>query len=306
MSNGWAPSGPSPPGNLRLAIRPTFCTVLILGARSHWQDSTGEGPESHRKTVSVLHKGSPQAPTFPVCGVPIAVLTPHAATERLLRAAVARQRLEVHLCNAYTLSLVGRDSRLMDCLRSADLNLPDGTPVSWLGRKWGASGPVRGPQLVQDVAMAGQELGIRHFLYGGAPGVADHMAANLRQIAPGIEIAGTESPPFRDLTYEDLAATAARITAAGADMVWIGLGTPKQDYAVADLGALLDLPLAPVGAAFDFLAGTVKPAPAWLHGSGLEWVYRLGAEPRRLWRRYLFGNPRFLYRVWRSRAAGRP
>jgi N-acetylglucosaminyldiphosphoundecaprenol N-acetyl-beta-D-mannosaminyltransferase len=114
---------------------------------------------------------------------------------------------------------------------------------------------------------------------------------------PGLVVSGLECPPWRDLDDGELQSLADRITQAGADVVWIGLGTPRQDYLVRQLAPLLDCVVVPVGAAFDFLAGRVGEAPASLHGSGFEWVHRLVKEPRRLWRRYLLGNPKFVVRA---------
>jgi len=238
--------------------------------------------------------------TYQVCRVPIADLDTTGAAEIIVRSAVARTSLQVHLCNAYTLSLVDRDQRLHDALLASDLNLADGTPVAWFGRTQGEPGPVRGPGLVGAVASLG--LGVtHHYLWGGKDGVADGMAEGLRAAIPGVSIVGTETPPFTPITDELLFDLAARVRASGANVLWIGLGTPRQDYVVHRLAPLLDLPIVPVGAAFDFWSGAVPEAPAFLHGSGFEWLYRLGKEPRRLWRRYLIGNPRFLMAAWRSR-----
>jgi N-acetylglucosaminyldiphosphoundecaprenol N-acetyl-beta-D-mannosaminyltransferase len=241
-------------------------------------------------------------PTYSVCRVAIADLDTLAAAERIVDAAITGTSLQVHLCNAYTLSIVDRDARLREALLASDMNLPDGTPVAWIGRSPNRSGPVRGPGLVGAVATAG--LGVaRHYLWGGKEGVADGMADRLRQVVPGVDIVGTDSPPFRIPTDEDLFDLAGRVRASGANILWIGLGTPRQDYVVHRLAPLLDMPIVPVGAAFDFWSGAVPEAPAFLHGSGFEWVYRLAREPRRLWRRYLIGNPRFLVAAWRHRSA---
>ena len=118
---------------------------------------------------------------------------------------------------------------------------------------------------------------------------------------PGVSIVGTETPPFAPLTDEDLIDLAVRVRASGANILWVGLGTPNQDYVVRRLAPLLEMPIVPVGAAFDFWSGAVAEAPAFLHGSGLEWIYRLSREPRRLWRRYLIGNPRFVMSAFRHR-----
>jgi N-acetylglucosaminyldiphosphoundecaprenol N-acetyl-beta-D-mannosaminyltransferase len=241
---------------------------------------------------------------YDVCSVPIADLDSTAAAELIVRHAVTRTSCQVHLCNAYTLSLVDRDRLLRDALHAADLNLPDGTPVAWMGRGTTQGGPVRGPGLVGAVATAG--LGVaRHYLWGGKDGVADGMAEGLQAAVPGVEIVGTETPPFRTITDEDLFDLATRVRASGANILWVGLGTPRQDYVVHRLAPLLDMPIVPVGAAFDFWSGAVAEAPEFLHGSGFEWMYRLSREPRRLWRRYLIGNPQFLLSAWRHRDSAR-
>lgn len=234
------------------------------------------------------------SPTYPVCSIPIAALSPVEAADAIVNAARLGSSFEVHLCNAYTLSLVDTDQELRSALERADLNLPDGTPVARIGRRHGLTGPVRGPALVGDVARRGIPHSLKHYLFGGAESVAEEMALRLADHAPGLRLVGLETPPFRDLTDDDLDEAARRINASGADIVWVGLGTPKQDYLVPRLAARVAAAVVPVGAAFDFWAGTVDEAPPWLHGSGLEWMHRLTSEPRRLWRRYLIGNPRFL------------
>lgn len=240
-------------------------------------------------------------PTYQVCGIPIAALTPAQAAEVVVEQALARRSVQAHLCNAYTLSLVGSDARLRSALLAADLNLPDGAPVAWLGRRFGTAGPVRGPGLVVDVARAGVPGGVRHYLYGGWDGIAEAMAATLLGMAPGAVIAASETPPYGDADEAHLDGLGERIRASGAHIVWVGLGTPRQDYAVPAIAARVEAVVVPIGAAFDVHAGSVKQAPKFLHGSGLEWTYRLATEPRRLWRRYLLGNPRFVAAAIRHR-----
>lgn len=232
--------------------------------------------------------------TYRVCGIEISAMSPATAAASLVNAARERRAMQVHLCNAYTLSLVDSDPKLRSALLQSDLNLPDGAPVARLGKRKGTRGPVRGPGLVGDVATLGVTSELRHFLYGGKRGVAGLMSAGLEAHAPGIKVVGHETPPFRPVTDVELASLAQRIELSGADIVWIGVGTPNQDYLVPRLAQLLRSPVVPVGAAFDFWSGAVSEAPKWLHGSGFEWLHRLASEPRRLWRRYLIGNPRFV------------
>lgn len=238
--------------------------------------------------------------TYPVCGVDIAAASPTHAAETLVKRAATLAPFAVHLCNAYTLSLVGKDRDLWAALSQGDLNLPDGTPVAWLGRAYGVVRPVRGPTLLGDVARIGG-ASIRHYFYGGHPGVADRMAARLRSVNPHLQVAGAESPPYHDLNVDELEELALRIRRSAASIVWIGIGTPRQDILVHRLASKLEVPIVPIGAAFDFWSGDVAEAPAWLHGSGLEWIWRFAREPRRLWRRYLIGNLRFLINCWRYR-----
>ena len=238
-------------------------------------------------------------PGYSVCGVDVAAISPEDAAAHLVARGLEGEPFEVHLCNAYTFSLIDGDPCLREALREADLNLPDGAPVAWLGRTAGVVGPVRGAGLMGDVIRAGVDGGARHYLYGGADGVADTVAATLSKHAPGVQIVGSETPPWTDLDDTGLAALAGRIDESGATHVWVGLGTPRQDYLVHRLAPLVGVPVIPVGAAFDFWAGTVNEAPSWLHGTGFEWVHRLSQEPRRLWRRYLIGNPRFVLSVIR-------
>lgn len=242
----------------------------------------------------------PTLQTYSVCSVPIAAADTVTAAGHIVSNAVAGTCLQVHLCNAYTLSLVDRDPRLRTALLEADLNLADGTPVAWLGRQSGMTGPVRGTRLVGEVARLGNGL-VHHYLYGGKEGVAERMADELRLAEPGISVVGTGTPPFRPLADDDIDGLVEQVRESGANVLWIGLGTPRQDYLVHRLARQLSMPIVPVGAAFDFWSGEVNEAPSILHGSGLEWLHRLVSEPRRLWHRYLVGNPRFLFAAWRHR-----
>ncbi len=243
--------------------------------------------------------------TYVVCGVRIAAVTPEQASRLVVQRAVAGTGTQAHLCNAFTLSLVD-EPQLRGALQNADLNLPDGTPVAWLGRRAGTRGPVRGPDLVDHVARDSVGTGVGHFFWGGAEGVAQRAARALEERHPGLVVSGCVSPPFGPLSPELLDEAARQVRESGARIVWVGLGTPKQDLAVPGLAERLPhAVVVPVGAAFDFWAGTVKMAPTWLQGTGLEWIYRLAQEPRRLWRRYLVGNPRFMWKVIRERASRR-
>ena len=157
---------------------------------------------------------------------------------------------------------------------------------------------VYGPDLMLAVCDAGRATGLRHYFYGGAPGVAELLKEKLTARYPGLEVVGTYTPPYRPLDTEELAALHADVARTRPDIIWVGLGTPKQEHFMAahwrTLGAGL---LIGVGAAFDFHSGRVRQAPRWVQRSGLEWFYRLCCEPRRLARRYLVNNPLFVWRI---------
>jgi N-acetylglucosaminyldiphosphoundecaprenol N-acetyl-beta-D-mannosaminyltransferase len=182
---------------------------------------------------------------------------------------------------------------------NANLATPDGMPVVWALRLLGQRAErVYGPDLMQAVCQRSLAEGWRHYFYGGAEGVPEMLAVALHKKFPGIQVVGTESPPFRSLTVTEEAAMLQRLNDSGADLVWVGLGSPKQDLWLAEHRAVLTAPvLIAVGAAFDFYAGRVRQAPRWMQRSGLEWLFRLGSEPGRLWRRYLIYNPKFAFKV---------
>jgi N-acetylglucosaminyldiphosphoundecaprenol N-acetyl-beta-D-mannosaminyltransferase len=177
---------------------------------------------------------------------------------------------------------------------------PDGMPLVWLSRLWGNPSVQRvcGPDLLPACCARGVRTGLRHFFYGAAEGVAGRLAERLRSRFPGLAVVGTYSPPYRPLTAAEDEEVVQRINDAEPDIVWVGLSTPKQErWMAAHVGRLSAPVLLGVGAAFDIHAGLVPRAPGWIQRTGLEWLFRLGAEPRRLWRRYLINNPAFVWHV---------
>jgi N-acetylglucosaminyldiphosphoundecaprenol N-acetyl-beta-D-mannosaminyltransferase len=185
----------------------------------------------------------------------------------------------------------------------AGLVTPDGMPLVWLGRLAGHRGMRRvyGPDLLLACCAESERRGWRHFFYGGGDGVAELVAKRLHARFPTLQVAGTYTPPFRELTIEEEAEVAHRIEESCADIVWVGLSTPKQErWMSAHVGRIAAPVLVGVGAAFDFHAGLKPQAPRWIQQSGLEWLFRLATEPRRLWRRYLKNNPRFAWHVVRQ------
>ena len=183
---------------------------------------------------------------------------------------------------------------------AAGIVTPDGMPLVWLSRLMGFQDVERvyGPDLMLAVCQHSVARGYKHFFYGGAPGVADTLTDRLQARISGLHVAGSYCPPFRALTAQEDREVIARINESHADIVWVGISTPKQENWMAEhVGKLHASVLVGVGAAFDFHAGLKHQAPKWMQRNGLEWLFRLGTEPRRLWRRYLMNNPRF---VWRT------
>lgn len=196
-----------------------------------------------------------------------------------------------------------RDETLRRIHNSAGLVTPDGMPLVWLSRLHGYRqvDRVYGPDLMLALCEASEHRGYSHFFYGGADGVVARLSLRLRERFPRLNIVGTFTPPFRPLTPEERSMVVSTINQSGADIVWVGLSTPKQERWMAEHIGLLTPPvLIGVGAAFDFHAGVKKQAPRWMQRSGLEWSYRLMTEPRRLWRRYLGNNSAFLWRIMLS------
>lgn len=193
-----------------------------------------------------------------------------------------------------------KDEALRTILNHSFLNTPDGMPMVWLGRLNGARAMNRvyGPDLMLLVCELAQRKGYTHYLYGGAEGVAVELQRKLEAKFPGLKIVGTFTPPFRPLHAEEEAALIRDVNQKKPDILWVGLSTPKQEKFMAQFRDKLDATLFfGVGAAFDFHAGRVRQAPRWMQRSGLEWLFRLGCEPRRLWRRYFRNNPLFVFRV---------
>lgn len=260
----------------------------------------GRGADRRVATVEAVSGRLDGHSTFRSCGVRIDALPLAEAAERIATGSV---KGAVHLCNAYTLSLASRDQHLAELLERSAMNLPDGMPLVWISRRLGIDslpGRVYGPDLMGRTIDVGREHGTRHFLYGSTEPVLAQLTAGIEQRWPGAVIAGTESPPFTE-SPEVSEDSLERIVDSGADVVWVGLGTPKQDVVTQMLAERHGAAFVAVGAAFDFIAGTKKQAPTWVQDRGLEWGYRLATEPRRLWKRYLVGNSMFVYQNVRKR-----
>jgi N-acetylglucosaminyldiphosphoundecaprenol N-acetyl-beta-D-mannosaminyltransferase len=229
--------------------------------------------------------------------VPVDVLSFDDALAMVLSWRVEAPSRTAHFCNVH-LAVSAHDSRaLLETLERGDLNATDGMPLVWMARLLGVRGGDRvpGPDLMLAVMDRGRGSGTRHYLYGGAPGVAEGLEQRLTARLPGLNVVGAWSPPFRPPTTAELDADLARIQAASPDFVWVGLGAPKQEYWVEEARRRLRVAgILAVGAAFDFHSGAKRRAPRWMQRTGTEWLFRLASEPRRLWRRYLVTNTRFV------------
>jgi N-acetylglucosaminyldiphosphoundecaprenol N-acetyl-beta-D-mannosaminyltransferase len=243
-------------------------------------------------------------PRVDVLGVEISAVNMEMTLETVTSWVLSGERQYVCVTGVHGVMESQRDRALAAIHNNAGLTTPDGMPMVWAGKAAGARWIQRvyGPDMMLAVLGEAQARGWSSFFYGGAPGVPELLAERLGQKFPGLHVAGTHSPPFRPLTRDEVLETAAFINASGATLVWVGLSTPKQERWMAELRPHLEAPvLLGVGAAFDFHAGRIKQAPRWMQDSGLEWLYRLSREPRRLWKRYLTNNPRFVVAIVRRR-----
>jgi exopolysaccharide biosynthesis WecB/TagA/CpsF family protein len=231
-----------------------------------------------------------------ILGVQIDAVDYEIAVARIIAAAETRERLTVSALAVHGVMTGVLDRAQRFRLNHLDMVVPDGQPVRWALRLLhGIRLPDRvyGPTLMRKVCQAAAARDLSIFLYGSRPEVLDALANNLRERFPRLRVAGTEPSRFRCLSAVEQAELAERIRASNASIVFVGLGCPRQEVWVYELGHLLRLPLIAVGAAFDFHAGTLAQAPPAMQRAGLEWLFRLVREPRRLWRRYVYLNPAY-------------
>ncbi|MBB4053775.1 N-acetylglucosaminyldiphosphoundecaprenol N-acetyl-beta-D-mannosaminyltransferase [Devosia subaequoris] len=237
-------------------------------------------------------------PSYDILGVPVTVTSLDQAAETI--ETWARDEIGRFVCirDVASLMTIIEDPALAPIHREAAMITPDGMPLVMVGKLRGL--PVErtcGPDLIDHVCARSPASGLRHYFYGGKEGVAETLAGVFQARYPGLIVAGYECPPFRPLTAEEDEAVVARIIASGADVVWVGISSPKQEVWMQGHYRRLPQTLIGVGAAFDFHAGTVRRAPRWMQKSGLEWAFRLLSEPKRLWYRYLVLAPKFVWRV---------
>lgn len=232
-----------------------------------------------------------------ILGVGISAMTMPQAVNQVAQWIDSRTCHYISVCTVHTVMECRRDEHVRRAVNAAGLATPDGMPLVWLSRWWGRCPVTRvyGPDLMLALCHLSVERGYSHYFYGGAAGIPELLAENLEQRFPGLKVAGAYSPPFRPLTPAEESQIITQINQTTPDIIWVGLGTPKQDLWMAAHRDQLTAPvLIGVGAAFDFHTGRIPQAPRWMQQNGLEWLFRLWQEPRRLWYRYLVYNPLFI------------
>jgi N-acetylglucosaminyldiphosphoundecaprenol N-acetyl-beta-D-mannosaminyltransferase len=235
-----------------------------------------------------------------VLGVGISAINLDSAKRAFVEAIQTKRKGYVCITGVHGVMESQNDPQLRAIHNKAFLCTPDGMPMVWIGKLNGFKemSRVYGPDLMLDIMGISKQYGIRHFFYGGANGVALELKRRFEEKFPGIQIVGTYEPPFRSLNFDEQNELTRLVSETKPDIFWVGLSTPKQEKFMAEFLPKLETTLmVGVGAAFDFHSGRIRQAPRWMQRSGLEWFFRLCVEPKRLWRRYLSNNPRFVFRV---------
>ncbi len=238
--------------------------------------------------------------TISLLGVNLSRVNPVLAVRQICEWVREKQRTYVCVAPVATLVDAKRNPAYAAAVNAAGMVTPDGMPVVWLAKARGCRDIERtyGPDLLLEVCNHGQDLGLRHFFYGGTEDTLQKLEQRLLGSYPQILIVGSYAPPFRAGIWQEEKQVIDRINSSAADIVWVGLGSPKQDFWMELHRPLLNASvIVGAGAAFDFCSGAKPQAPRWMRDSGLEWFFRLCTEPGRLWKRYLIGNSLFLIYV---------
>lgn len=245
-----------------------------------------------------ISKMSSPLPTTDILGVKVAI-TNLVTTFRWIQNCVSEKRREyVCIAPVSTIMDAQRSAEYREVVNGAGLATPDGMPLVWIGRVRGFKTMDRtyGPDLLPFTCDQGRTMGLKHFFYGGSDAVCQKLEKRLNDMFPGVNIVGHYAPPYRPAAEREEDAVIRMINDAKPDILWVGLGSPKQDYWMRMHRELIHAPvMVGVGAAFDFISGEKAQAPFWMQRSGLEWLFRLCCEPKRLWKRYVFGNSLFVY-----------
>jgi N-acetylglucosaminyldiphosphoundecaprenol N-acetyl-beta-D-mannosaminyltransferase len=247
-------------------------------------------------------------PRHAIAGVLISSATYASATDSIIQSALAGRSALVAATSVHGVSMAAIDACFGRQLNAFDMLTPDGQPVRWalnLSHNVRLRDRVYGPTLMLRVCEAAAREHLPVYLYGGRPQVLERLARRLPLLTPGVRVAGQRSPPFRALTADEDRADICAILDSGARIVFVGLGCPRQEQWAYQHRSQLPVPIVCVGAAFDFHAGVLPQAPAWMQASGLEWFFRLLMEPRRLGRRYAMCIPIFIFLLTRDYASRR-
>jgi N-acetylglucosaminyldiphosphoundecaprenol N-acetyl-beta-D-mannosaminyltransferase len=239
-------------------------------------------------------------PRANVLGVGVHAIDMRRTLELFQNAVEERRKGYVCVTGVHGIMEAQRNPAFRSILNNSLLTAPDGMPTVWVGRWQGHSQMRRvfGPEMMLEVCAMSVAKGYTHFLYGGTDGVAEQLRAALLRRFPGLRIVGTYTPPFRPLNAREKEDLRDRVSSVSPDIFWVGLSTPKQEYFMAECLAHLDTRvMVGVGAAFDVHTGRIQDAPDWIKKAGLQWLHRLCQEPRRLWKRYLYNNPRFVLKM---------
>jgi len=250
----------------------------------------------HPKKEDARAGADQTAPSLPVGDIVFRIASMKSAVSQTISLARSEAGGHLHFANAWSV-VTARDDAQARSAFAEGVCYPDGLPVVWAMRRGGAGASasrVEGPRFFESVIDTGRPAGLRHYLLGATPDTLRLLQLSLESRYPGALIVGTSSPPFAPLDDEYVAKELLKVDEARPDIVWVGLGTPKQDLFAAMAAPGRSEVFACVGAAFDMSAGTLRRAPRWMQRVGLEWLYRFAQEPRRLWRRYTYGNLKFL------------
>ncbi|MBH1986169.1 MAG: WecB/TagA/CpsF family glycosyltransferase [Burkholderiales bacterium] len=227
---------------------------------------------------------------------------------RIASWAAHRQSRVVALCNVHSVVTASQEPAFQTVLSQADLALPDGAPVAWALRRegFGEQQRINGPDLTWRYLQVAEQLGQSVFFYGSTQDTLDRLMVRIKASFPKLKIVGMESPPYRELSEEEDQAYVDQINQSGANVLFVGLGCPKQEAWMAAHRGRIKAVMLGVGAAFDYHAGTIQRAPVWMQKIGMEWFHRLLSEPRRLFKRYTVTNSIFMYRMAKSLMLGNP
>lgn len=235
---------------------------------------------------------------FSVLGVNISAIDMKDALSVVRQAIEQKDKIYISVCPVSTIMECHTNAKAFESVNAADLVTPDGMPVVWLGRLRGYKNIKRvyGPDLMLEICRISEHKGHKNYFYGSTVKVLTGLSENLKRTFPALVVSGAYSPPFRDLSVAEEMQIIKNINKDSPDILWVGLGSPKQDiWMYHNRDKLNASVIVGVGAAFDFLSGVKPQAPKWMRRIGLEWLFRLIIEPQRLWRRYLIGNSLFIY-----------